>query len=372
MEHNGQYAGRMNTSGIDGLRGIGAIAIAFFSHYFYMVPERNFPFYNGLTYWCWNYARFFVEMFFLISGFVITMSYHDRILQKKVSFWNYFKKRVLRFYPLMLVTLVLTAMVQAVHMQLTGDYFAKEIVMENTVVSFLLHLLCLQGTGLAPVSFNSPAWYLSILLIMYVIFYVLTALFAKYRLEYVAYFLMVVLGVFFSVTGYAAIFLNCRGLMGFFAGCLLYGLCELYQRIPKEWCRIILQVVVAASWIVIVCLGAVKGHIVFGPERQLIVVYALLIWPPVVFLTIVNPVVRNVMSNKVFAWFGTLSFSMYMIHFSILTLLDDVLKLVHIPLGFESKKVFLIYLVMMMAASVICYEVVEKRWSKWIYQKFGK
>ena len=78
----------------DGLRGLGACAIAFFRHYDHFEPEvsplkKVFPvaYTNG---WL------AVEMFFMLSGFVMMLGWHDRIREDKTTFYGYLGKRLYR------------------------------------------------------------------------------------------------------------------------------------------------------------------------------------------------------------------------------------------------------------------------------------
>ena len=78
----------------DGLRGLGACAIAFFCHYEHFEPEKSplkavFPvaYTNG---WL------AVEMFCMLSGFVMMLGWYDRIREDRVSFSEYMGKRLYR------------------------------------------------------------------------------------------------------------------------------------------------------------------------------------------------------------------------------------------------------------------------------------
>lgn len=48
-----------------------------------------------------------VAFFFLLSGFVLSMGYGQRINEKTFVFKNYFKRRLLKLYPLHLLSLAL-------------------------------------------------------------------------------------------------------------------------------------------------------------------------------------------------------------------------------------------------------------------------
>ena len=48
-----------------------------------------------------------VDMFFVISGFVLNLSNRDQIISGKVSFRNYFVKRFRRIYPVLVASMIL-------------------------------------------------------------------------------------------------------------------------------------------------------------------------------------------------------------------------------------------------------------------------
>jgi len=86
---------------IDGLRGIAIILVLLFHIYdryprflpYTCVHRDNFIFHNGYL---------GVELFFFISGFVITFS-----LENSISYFDFLKKRFLRLWPLMFVASIL-------------------------------------------------------------------------------------------------------------------------------------------------------------------------------------------------------------------------------------------------------------------------
>lgn len=351
--------GRMDTRGIDGLRGIGAVGIALCAHYYFFVPELNYPFYNRLTYWFWNYASYFVDLFFVISGFIMVHVYRDKIKDRKVSFADFTKKRLIRFYPLMVFSLCCVLVLQVIHKTMTGEFLVENLIFDNSILTFILNLLCLQGTSLVGSSFNAPSWYLSIVFIMYVIFYVITYVTGKYHKENLAYGAMFLLGLVIAVKGYSTVFLNCRGLVGFFAGCLLYEACRRINEmedIKKKnfiiWTAFFVLIGVCA-------LGVKYSHAVFASNVLVVVVYEILIWPLCVFLAINMPFVRWTLKQKPLTFLGKISFSMYLIHFPVMVALDDANIIFSMGLNYASKRVFVLYACLVLVISILCYYFVE-------------
>ncbi len=359
---------RLDTKGIDGLRGIAAIGIAFFSHYYFWLPEQNYPFLNGVTYWFWNYASYFVDLFFVISGFIMVYVYKDKIKQEKVGFVDFTKKRLVRFYPMMVFALVLLLVLQLIHQKVDGLFFVYDLVFDNSVMSFLLNLLCLHGTGLVGISFNAPTWYLSIVLIMYIIFYVATYLTRKSNMENVAYAGLFLLGLTIAIMGYPTVFLNCRGLIGFFAGCLLCELCYKFEMLSQKTKNIVAWVVLGG--LVLFCaISAIYGHAIYGKNDLVVAVYVMLIWVPLVFLAVENPFVRGLLKVKPLAFLGKISFSMYVLHFPVMIAINLVNVMFGLNVNYGSEKVFLVYAASVVIAGVAGYYLVERNLNK-IFKRF--
>jgi peptidoglycan/LPS O-acetylase OafA/YrhL len=95
-----------------------------------------------------------VDLFFILSGFVLTHA-HARELDGGVgrrAYVRFLLLRLARVYPLHLIALVLAASIRLV----VPNY------LENTVGTFLLHLLLMASWGFAKgLSWNGPAWSLS-------------------------------------------------------------------------------------------------------------------------------------------------------------------------------------------------------------------
>ena len=81
---------------LDGLRGIFSVLVV--AHHHNAFKESMF--YNN--FFVIN-SSLFVDFFFVLSGFVISMNYINRINSKE-DFFQFIKKRFIRLYPLLLYT----------------------------------------------------------------------------------------------------------------------------------------------------------------------------------------------------------------------------------------------------------------------------
>src|ERR1700684_2462821 len=76
---------------LDGLRGVAAIAVMF-SHFTQESVFKN--------------AYVAVDLFFMLSGFVIAHSYGTRLLAGMTAV-EYIKRRIIRLYPMLLLSLLI-------------------------------------------------------------------------------------------------------------------------------------------------------------------------------------------------------------------------------------------------------------------------
>lgn len=77
---------------LDGLRGVAAVLVVayhLFETYYEGSPDQPI-----------NHGYLAVDFFFVLSGFVIGYAYDDR--WDKMSTWNFFKRRLVRLYPMVI------------------------------------------------------------------------------------------------------------------------------------------------------------------------------------------------------------------------------------------------------------------------------
>lgn len=350
----------LNTRGIDGIRGIAALGIALFAHYYLFDPQMNFPFYGKLTYWFWNYSVYFVDLFFVISGFVMAYAYEDKIAGE-VSFVPFIKRRLLRLYPFMVFALFLTLFLQLIYQSMVGEFFAVKYVFDNTWFSFIMNLLCLQSTGFVGTTFNTPSWYVSAIILLYILFYFLVWVGKKLNITKFIYLLPMVAGIVIAYLRFPTYIFNCRGLVGFFAGCILYHLVIFVNNIDSTTIRNFIIYGVGILWTIFCLMICIKGHS-FIPFRNdfVVVFYELIIWPGVVWCVLMMPFMAKIFSFKGFTFWGKVSYHMYLIHYPVMVMMACFIAFFNIQLNYESKKLFLIYVMVLIIVSVICYYSEEK------------
>lgn len=207
--------------GLDGLKALGCCAVAFFWHYQHFGNDFTPPLYNVL-FLLYQSGGIAVELFLLISGFTMHMTYFSRIQGGELSFPQYIFRRLRKIWPVAMVTLIIVTVGELWYRSLTGETF----VVENfDIYHFVLNCLLLQaGWWENSYSFNSPAWFLSTLLLCYVVYYLLVRATGKNK----AVFHIACLGI--VGVGIMCLTMNCqlpflhagfaaRGYICFYGGC---------------------------------------------------------------------------------------------------------------------------------------------------------
>lgn len=86
---------------LDGLRGVAAILVLFYHIFegFSFAEVQNKAGDGIIT--TLNHGHIAVDFFFILSGFVISYAYDDR--WKKMSTWQFFKRRLIRLHPMLIM-----------------------------------------------------------------------------------------------------------------------------------------------------------------------------------------------------------------------------------------------------------------------------
>ena len=148
---------------LESVRGMAAIVVVLF-HY----PTSSWLTSNQLV----RNGPLMVDLFFVLSGFVIAMNYLNRLATGR-EVLKFMRKRFWRLYPLQFVTLLLLVVVEfskfAVESK-TGRISTNPAFSVNNFEAFANHLLLTQAVYLDHLTFNGPSWSISAEFITYMVF----------------------------------------------------------------------------------------------------------------------------------------------------------------------------------------------------------
>ena len=337
---------------LDSLRGIAALGVTMFWHYGHFGGAR--PFQGPVADWLYGYGLMLVDFFFVLSGFVISHVYLEKVAERRVRPSEFFVLRFSRLYPLHLATLLIVAGLQAGRSSAGLDAFVYEA---NDLFHFVLNLGFVQyGVIRTEYSFNGPSWSLTIEEISYVAFFLALFFFARgYRAAFGA---LLALGVTINLAGWDVHFLNldvARGLVGFFAGCLAYQL----HRVARYRGRSGLLAIGSALVLVSVVLYYTRAP--YPLVARTLLTHSLLIFPALVLVILNTSPLAALFSLRPLAYLGEISYSMYMIHFPLQIVLATVNELGGLRLSPGSLSFFLFYAAVTLVLSAASFHLFERR-----------
>jgi peptidoglycan/LPS O-acetylase OafA/YrhL len=153
------------------LRGIAALWVVIF-HFCWYFPAVHPERYTGAVY----KGYLAVDMFFVLSGFVITHVYKEGFARRLTGrrYRDFLKARVARIYPLHITVLLLfvaTATVERVaSYALSGSFEPIPLLGERSIGGFFANVVMLQGLWARELSWNDPSWSVSLEFLAYLLF----------------------------------------------------------------------------------------------------------------------------------------------------------------------------------------------------------
>lgn len=114
-----------------------------------------------------------VDLFFMLSGMVLTLFYHDKFTMgtKGRDIDKFYMRRLKRIYPMhlaMIAVIGIFALTGVPHPITSGN---EDVIFRYWQATGIVNLLLMNGWGIMPVaSWNEPSWSLSITFLIYVLF----------------------------------------------------------------------------------------------------------------------------------------------------------------------------------------------------------
>ncbi|WP_167958652.1 acyltransferase family protein [Anaerosporobacter faecicola] len=291
--------------GLSTLRGICACIIAFTFHYYCSFGQM--PMKNGIQV-LYDYGKYCVEIFFLISGFLIFYHYAERISNQELRFVEFVKKRLLRLYPLFFLSTIVTAILIYLSIYTFHGQIGK-----NDLYHLVLSLLMLGASGFEDCqTFNTPSWYISVLFLLYLIFYVIQR-HAKKKSMIMIYCLLALLGVTL-IHNNIPIRLPLlteemgRGYLSFSIGCIL---CYMYKKYYKEEYKKIILTFACSIIILTLVLIKVFSVAILG---DICVVMGGVLSPAIVIICLLSNTLSSFFKIIHISFLDKISYSIYLWH----------------------------------------------------------
>ena len=298
-----------------------------------------------------------VDLFFILSGFVIWYNYAARIADGNAGAARLFLwRRFSRVWPLHGAVLAGFAALAAVMIATGRDASGYPL------GELPLHLLLIQNWGLtSALSWNHPAWSISTELAAYLVFPALVLMARWDRVHSAVLLALAALlagGIFvlFAINGHADLGADIPGLglwrclASFAMGCLM---CQLWQR----WSGVRLGGVFAG----LSCAAIIAASFATGlPETA---------WVPAAFFTgllalaLGRGAVVRLLGCKMLTYLGEVSYSTYLSHYGLFILFKLAFVDASLQLGWGGLAG---YLALVMGMSVALYHGLEKPAQRWL------
>lgn len=291
-------------AGLNLLKFISSLIIA--SYHFGMLPCKTNFIPLKQVFGC---GGLFVEVFFIMSGFLIENTYYNKI--EKMSFKNFMLKRIIKLWPTIFISTIFGFIVA----WLSYFFFKKaafgggtNFTLSSLIFSvFSLHcgLFCNHDKYIV----NGPTWYISVLIICYVIYYIVKKQ-GKFNKQFIC-FLVMLFGIYLTTENIAfpLLYPSCgRGYLNFFMGVLVSmnfdKIKNLYTE-KKSKFVVLIQILLVLLYAIALKFNKTG----FGISWTLFVAL------PMVLLFALNQVVDKFCDNKFVSCLGKLS--MYIFLFNV-------------------------------------------------------
>jgi peptidoglycan/LPS O-acetylase OafA/YrhL len=343
------------------LRGIAAMWVVVF-HFCWHFPAIHPERYTGAVY----KGYLAVDMFFVLSGFVITHVYKEAFARRVTSrrYTNFIKARVARIYPLhvsVLLLFVATAVAErsAIY-ALKGSWDPIPLVGERSLGGLFANLLMVQGLWARQLSWNDPAWSISLEFLAYLLFPLVAPVLWRtgpVGKAGIAVLLIAVLSWLAYRTGdyfnqWNGTYAVLRCLPEFLAGSLLYSA---YQ--SRAFASLLTPDAAFAA--VAVVLGVLL-HI-SAPDLAIV-----LLFPPLILTAVCNSAYcAQLLNSAPFIWLGDISYSLYLLHWFVLFVISDFVRVANLSFGISLSLVSAMIGVSL-ALATISFRYIEMTGRRWL------
>jgi peptidoglycan/LPS O-acetylase OafA/YrhL len=330
------------------LRGIACFIIALY-HY---VGALNYHFDIGwLDSALWN-GNYVLDVFFMLSGFCLCAGYGEKILNNKMSAFEFLTPHYLKFVSFCLLTLPLTICKQLVVYKAGMDN-------NPNIESLVFDALNIRSIFGLAFPYNGPLWFINILFICYVFFFLILH-FCRSNKQAVLVFLaalILALAVNIELKDIKGFFIFNhivgQAMMNFFIGALLYALCQKLQKSFLIKTGISMVLVVLAGTIVDI-VHKNKSISFVGNTR---LVYSWMLWPAIIVL--LSFIHTRRLQETISKYLGNAATSVYIWHNPILYILVGLRKIGFIKLGIV--QVTIVFLIILAIVSYLSMTYGEKK-----------
>ena len=298
---------------LDSFRGLCAIFVVIF-HMKIVGAFTQYSFFRG--------SDIFVQFFFVLSGFVMAKAYAGN---RNLNIRDYFIKRTFRIYPLHVFMLMLFLLLE-IALLLFNTYGSVLIRVpfsgKNDLVELLPNIFLLQSWSIytEKLSFNGPSWSISLEYYMYFLFLFLLVFAKNNKSRFMITGSIIILCLLLS--GLEPIFFTKDAYLGIY--CFLLGTltAAVHTRSPElDVNRYVSSLVEFLALVCVFCYIIVD----FDYKYQLSGVFFSII---VLLFSYEKGIASVLFKKRIFLFLGLISYSIYLTHYFVLTIIKTSVLLV--------------------------------------------
>ena len=295
----------MRFRSLEAFRGIAAVSVILFHS---MFTTESFSYFR-------LNSHLFVDFFFILSGFIISYAYMQKLSGEQVDAKTFFLKRIFRLYPMHLFLLsIWVVYIFTKHWAYTQHIGGQDPFEANTFTSFVQHLFLVQTWGTGNImAWNVPSWSVSVeifaygLFFLYVIFFKKLSDLAKGGIALLLIVLFeILLHLYPEQSKDFGFLLN--GISAFFMGVILFLLySKTTSRTLDKWFASFMEISLIVSIFLILNRPLTASYDVLTVQF----LFAVTIY---FFAIQEKGIISKTLHHKALQYLGLLSYSIYLIH----------------------------------------------------------
>ena len=300
-----------------------------------------------------------VELFFILSGYF--MYDYIKKIEEGYAFPKFYAKRLVRFFPLLFISATCYEIILTWYEKI---FMYKWHDIATSLWGIIITSLGIQaGWSLENPFINNPTWYISVLMLCYVIFYFLIYIAKRlnFKVQYL-FIAMIFLGMGIRTYGIDLPFLNassCKGYYAFFFGVLFAEILRKHKITKKE------SLICAMVTIILTLLIVYTDDLmVDGIDYVMTFIY----YPALIIFCKYG--IGNILNHPVIGLMGKISFDVFIWHHPVNMLLLVVIRKYNLPYNVYSVRMMLIYALLCCVVGTISYIFIDKPIDRLIKGKF--
>lgn len=327
---------------LDGLKLIFCLWVVIY-HYWDVLSNRDMSMcFQLLPEKFYSRGNLGVEFFFLLSGFLISYNYKERLTNGEISILFFLKKRIIAIYPMYFVACTLGVIVNFI-----GN---KPITVIDLILSYTMTSI---GWFTYRYPYGVAIWFVNVLFLCYIV-YAFICKYSKRRSVFLTSLVaMAMIGVFCLLKDGNIpfmFFVNGRGYLSFFVGCLLY---EVQNSLDDEILSLITYICVT---LLIILFIVNKRLGMFNIFKYKDLTFPIIIYPILLLMVSNVTIIRKFFENEVMGKISCLSTSIYFVNYTSMEFLRVITNKINYNLDYSRAYMFLGVVVMVVMVA-ICYKI---------------